>query len=327
MRVLVLGGTRFIGRRITERLVERGDDVLVVHRGRSRPEPWVAVGHLHVERHRLGEHADRIRAFDPDAVVDTFALTAADVEAVTPVLPRVPTVVLSSQDVYQAYAALRAKRCDSPVPITEESETRRERYPYRGAGLDGVPEDYEKLDVERRWLDRGATVLRLPLVYGAHDWQRREEPILRRVRAGREQIPVGAANLLWTRAHVDDIADGALAALDIRAADGQAVNLGETATVPVHVWFTWILDAACSAAQLVQVPDAAVPADLIVSTAALQHLLVSVARARELLGWAPADPAQRVAGSVRWHLAHPPPEPTWTEHDSRDDDAALASSE
>jgi nucleoside-diphosphate-sugar epimerase len=260
-------------------------------------------------------------------VVDTFALTAADVDTVAPVLPRVPTVVLSSQDVCQAYAALRGNRCDAPVPIDEDSETRRERYPYRGAGLPGVPEDYEKLDVERRWLDRGAMVLRLPVVYGPHDWQRREEPILRRVRAGRDRIPVGAANLLWTRAHVDDVAGGALSALDTRAADGHVINLGEVATVPVHVWFTWILAAAGSTAQLVRVPDAAVPADLVVSTAALQHLLVSVTRARRLLGWAPADPAQRVAESVRWHLAHPPPEPTWTEEDARIDDAALPRAE
>jgi nucleoside-diphosphate-sugar epimerase len=54
MRVLVLGGTRFIGRRITERLVERGGDVLVVHRGSSWPEAWVAVRHLTTERRRAG---------------------------------------------------------------------------------------------------------------------------------------------------------------------------------------------------------------------------------------------------------------------------------
>jgi nucleoside-diphosphate-sugar epimerase len=61
-------------------------------------------------------------------------------------------------------------------------------------------------DVEERWLERDAVVLRLPLVYGPHDWQRREEPILRRLRARREQIPVGAANLLRTRGYVDDLA-------------------------------------------------------------------------------------------------------------------------
>jgi len=39
MRVLVLGGTTFIGRRVVERLHGRGDEVLVVHRGQHQPAP------------------------------------------------------------------------------------------------------------------------------------------------------------------------------------------------------------------------------------------------------------------------------------------------
>jgi hypothetical protein len=53
-------------------------------------------------------------------------------------------------------------------------------------------ETYEKLDVEEVVRAAGAVVLRLPFVYGAHDvhpLRRREEFILRRVRAGRKRIP------------------------------------------------------------------------------------------------------------------------------------------
>ncbi len=107
MHVLVVGGTRFLGRRSVERLVERGDEVLVVVRGRTAPRSWVSVRHLLADRRDLTRHADELRAFDPHAIVDTFALTGADVDAVLPVLPEVPTVVLSSQDVYEAHAALR----------------------------------------------------------------------------------------------------------------------------------------------------------------------------------------------------------------------------
>jgi nucleoside-diphosphate-sugar epimerase len=37
MRVLILGGTVFIGRRIALELLARGDDVMVVHRGQTEP--------------------------------------------------------------------------------------------------------------------------------------------------------------------------------------------------------------------------------------------------------------------------------------------------
>ncbi|MDP4505082.1 NAD-dependent epimerase/dehydratase family protein [Nonomuraea turcica] len=323
MRVLLLGGTWFLGRHVAERLVQRDDAILLAHRGSPRSSPAVPGEHLYGERRDLARHAARIKEFAPDAVVDTCAFTAADVDAVLPVLPEVPTVVLSSQDVYEAYTGLRCGRELSPLPLTEDSPLRRDRYPYRGAGHPDVPDDYDKLDVEERWLPRGAVVLRLPLIYGPYDWQRREEPILRRVRAGRARIPIGAANLLWTRCHVDDVATGVLAALDNRAVAGQAINLGETSTATIGTWFRQILSAAGSSAELVQVPDRALPHDLALSGAQAQHLLVSVTRAQSLLGWTAGDPAERVADSVRWHLAHAPAD-VWTDADTAADEAALA---
>lgn len=326
MRVLVLGGTWFLGRRVVERLHERGDTVLVVHRGQSEPDGWVPVAHLHADRNRLAEHRGAIAGFAPDAVVDTCPLTGADVDAVLPVLPEVPTVALSSQDVYAAFDGLRTGRELAALPITEDSALRADRYPHRGSGV-GVPDDYEKLDVEERWLHRGAVVLRLPMIYGPHDWQRREEAVLRRVRARRTRIPVGVGNLLWTRGHVDDLAGGVLAAVDNRAADGLAVNLGETQTVSLRGWFDQILAATDRAAELVTVPDSVIPPDLGLSATQAQHLLISVERARELLGWAPGEPAELVADSVRWHLANPPSGTTWTPQDETADDAALAAAD
>jgi nucleoside-diphosphate-sugar epimerase len=210
------------------------------------------------------------------------------------------------------------------VPLTEDSELRHHRYPYRGLGIDGIPDDYEKIDVEQRWLARGAVVLRLPLVYGERDWQRREEPVLRRLRAGRASIPVGPANLLWTRGHADDLATGVLAALDARAADGLAINLGEPQSMPIRWWLEQIVSAAGSDAALVRVPERLLPPDLTITAAPAQHLLVSVARAQVLLDWAPGEPATRIAQSVRWHVEHPPNEGTWSAEDARADDTALA---
>ena len=117
VRVLVLGGTCFLGRRVVERLHVRGDSVLVAHRGRSEPAPWISVRHLHTDRTHLAEHTGTIAEFAPDAVVDSCPLTAADVDAVLPVLPEVPAVVLSSQDVYEAFTGLRSGRELSALPI------------------------------------------------------------------------------------------------------------------------------------------------------------------------------------------------------------------
>jgi nucleoside-diphosphate-sugar epimerase len=295
----MLGGTRFIGRAITCALVDAGHDVLVVHRGEAEPDDLPPVQHLHVDRADLGSAAGELRAFAPDGVIDTIAMTAADADAALAVLPEgIRLVVLSSMDVYRAYSGLLTGTATDPVPADETSPVREQRYPYGG--------DYEKLDVEERYLARGGTVCRLPMVYGERDGQRREEFILRRVRAGRTRIPFGPGNGLLTRGYVDDVAQGVRLALESSAATGEVFNLGERRTATVRLWARMILDAAGADAELVAVPDDVLPEDLGLSAALPQHLMCDSAKARRLLGWQDSDPMEALRRSVAWHLAHPP---------------------
>jgi nucleoside-diphosphate-sugar epimerase len=71
VRVVILGGTRFIGRRIALDLMARGDDVVVVHRGESEPASLADCAHVHAARADFAGEADRVRALRPDAVADT----------------------------------------------------------------------------------------------------------------------------------------------------------------------------------------------------------------------------------------------------------------
>ena len=255
MRVLILGGTRFIGRRIAADLVARGDDVTVVHRGQTEPDQPDGCTHLHADRAEFGQVAEQVRALRPDAVIDTLAMSKADADAVLPHLPEVPLVLLSSVDVYRAYELLLADQGGEPVPITEDSPVRQGRYPLREI-LPGRGETYDKLDVEPGYLARGGTVLRLAMIYGEHDGQRREEFILRRVRAGRRRIPIGPGTFLGSRCYVGDVASAALAALDhpAQAAD-QIFNVCDPATDTVRDHAHRILAAADYDAELVTAPD------------------------------------------------------------------------
>jgi nucleoside-diphosphate-sugar epimerase len=306
MRVLILGGTRFIGRRIALDLLARGDDVMVVHRGESEPAELSACGHVHASRAAFASVADQVRALRPDAVVDTRAMTGSDASAVLPHLPDVPLVLLSSIDVYRAYELLLAGRGGEPVPLTESSPVRSGRYPLRDL-LPGLGEHYDKLDVEPSYLDRGGTALRLSMIYGEHDGQRREEFVLRRVRAGRRRIPFGPGTALDTRCYVGDVASAVLAALDRpAAAAGQVFNVGDLATDTVRDWAGRILSAAGHEASLVTVPERSLPEDLKETAAIAQHFLVTSNKAAAVLGWQPSDPARTIPLSVQWHLAHPP---------------------
>jgi nucleoside-diphosphate-sugar epimerase len=221
-------------------------------------------------------------------------------------------------DVYRAYGGLHAGRATDPVPIDETSAVREERYPYRGQipGMD----DYEKLDVEEVYLSRGATVLRLPMVYGPHDGQRREEFVLRRVRAGRDRIPIGSGAWVGTKGFVADVARGIRLAIESDVT-GAIFNLGETRTYPMSLWAQMILDAADSGAELVRVPDDKLPDDLGLTGLVAQHLLVDSSKARRTLGWTDTDPTEALRTSVAWHLANPPDQAS---EDFDADDNALA---
>ena len=145
----------------------------------------------------------------------------------------------------------RGTGLSDPVPIDEDSPVRTERYPYRGKLPDR--DDYDKLDVEETYLPRGALVMRLPMVYGEHDYQRREEYILRRVRAGRKRIPFGAGNWLPCRGYVRDIANGIRLALESDVARGLPLNLCEDRTHSVHLWSHMILAAARATVRAIRV--------------------------------------------------------------------------
>ena len=304
MNVVVLGGTRFIGRAAVEELVAAGDEVMVVHRGVLEPDGMPHVRHLHCERAQLAEHRDELAEFGPDAMVDCRALTRADAELALAALPDVDRrVVISSVDVYGAFGALNEERESDPVPLDEDSPVRPERYPYRGKmpGMD----DYDKLDVEDVYLPRGATVLRLPMVYGEHDYQLREEFLLRRVRAGRKRIPFGAGTWLTCRAYVGDVARAVSLALR-KPVQGEVFNVCEDRSYSMGLWSRMILEVANSDAELVRVADDALPEDLKFTGSMPQHILASAQKARRELGWSTSDAFETLRTTVRWHLANPP---------------------
>jgi nucleoside-diphosphate-sugar epimerase len=95
MRVLVLGGTRFIGLALVEELLSAGHTVAIVHRGEHEPDLPPTVEHIHTARHDLLAKRDAIARFAPEAAVDLAAMTAADAEAALAALD--PAVKLAAE--------------------------------------------------------------------------------------------------------------------------------------------------------------------------------------------------------------------------------------
>ncbi len=325
MRIVILGGTKFIGKAITSHLTQQGHELLVVHRGETEPAADNQCQHLHTDRSHLTDHKSALSTFHPDAVVDTYCMnevSAANVLECFP--PDLRYIVLSSMDVYRAFGAVLTETETDPLPITESSPVRTTLYPHKGSGQPGS-DDYEKLHVESVYGKVNATILRLPMVYGPFDPRRREDYILRRLRAGRKQIPIGIGNWLWTKGFVFDIANSVNLILHSDTTRGEIINICETHTHTFADWSKMILQAANSDAELVPVDEKLLPEDLgSLTKPRPQHLLVSNEKARRLLpDWVETDNQSALNQSVNWHLENPPEAELF---DPTEDDKALLSS-
>jgi nucleoside-diphosphate-sugar epimerase len=300
--------------------VAAGHDVLVVHRGQREPEGQPLTEHAHVERHDVTGLATAPAQFEVEALIDGIALTARDADDLLAAAPAaLRLLVLSSADVYRAFGSVLADTVTDAGPLDERATVRPDRYPYRGKSdrLD----DYDKLDVEQRFLVRGATVIRLPMVYGERDPQRRDEPVLRRIRAGRTRLPIGTGTWRCGRGYVGEMARGVRLALEAEAARGEIFNLAEADTPTARTWIEQIIAAAGADLELVRVPDDVLPPDLGSSGAIQQQVVIDSSKAARLLGWTHADPMDGIRRSVNWHLAHPPADAST---DFSADDRALA---
>ena len=113
MRLLVLGGTRFLGRHVATAALERGHDVATFTRGVSG-EPPEGVRALHGDRDDPEALATALDGWQPELVVDTSGQTRA--------AARNAAAVLSDVRGYAFVSSLNAYRDWPPGPIGREED-------------------------------------------------------------------------------------------------------------------------------------------------------------------------------------------------------------
>lgn len=246
-QVLVIGGTLFIGRELVDRLLERGDEVTILHRGRHNPYAG-RTREIRCDRNdvRALERAVRGRGFEYvfDNVYDwqrgtTGAQVRTAAEAIGPTLRRY--VFVSS---CAAYGDGLDRTEDSPL-----------------AGPDH-PEAYcrNKADSERALLgldaERGleTVTLRPPFIYGPRNPFYRESFFWDRLVAGRPILVPGDGSRLMQFVEVGDFVRAALLAAGRPAAAGRAYNVAHAGAVRQDEFVRALGDAAGIEADLRYVP-------------------------------------------------------------------------
>lgn len=187
MKILVIGGTNFIGLNAVDQLIKMRHEVTVFNRGETATKLPEKVKWIKGDRSNLLNYRSQFQKLAPELVLDMIPYTAKNAQGVVDTFKDIAQriVAISSPDVYRARDIIwqRETGIIDRTPLTENSPLRSQLYPYRGLSDDPLARDYDKIPVEQVLMstsDLPATIIRLPMVYGAGDYRHRFYPYLKR---------------------------------------------------------------------------------------------------------------------------------------------------
>ena len=240
MRILILGGGRFQGRRVAEMLRDQGHDIVVMNHSGAVP----GVRFVDGDRHDLSV-IGRLLHEDYDVVVDNLAYQASDITDLLPLVAgRVGHYVfVSSFVVYLPPQGHRAVREDDADLASQA----------------GSAYDVGKRQCEETLQSAGGTVpwtaLRFANIGGPGDPSNRRGFFLDRVRDGHGVLLPSDYPFLCQPLWRDDAASAVMLTAGNPAAYGRAFNVADDTIYTASEWLSLLADAAhCQTPPIVSLP-------------------------------------------------------------------------
>ena len=238
MKILIIGGTRFIGAHLTRELLEQGHDVVHLNRGKQRPFFIFDIETIQCDKRDIATKRAEIESRHFDLVIDMKAMSIADTQPVLTLLDGTVDriCVISSADVYRVTDVVW-KLDPTPIDNTELSEDsplRRRLFnrnlTYKGEDL---YEMYDKIPVEYRVRDikhSSWTICRLPAVYGSGDYRFKDFSKRYGDRRTRWVMEESYAHFRFTHGYVEDVAKAIVLAATHEKGRDETFNIGELNT-------------------------------------------------------------------------------------------------
>lgn len=166
MKVLVLGGTRFFGKYMVERLIAEGVAVTIATRGIAKDSFGNKVERLYVDRLDRDSLADVLSGKTFDIVYDMLAYGSADVRDLLTVITPKRYVMVSTVSVYEPMG-----------PDTKEEDFRAGEYPLKWYHRAEAPYAETKRQAEAAlyqvYRHVNSAAVRFPFVIGKDDYTKR----------------------------------------------------------------------------------------------------------------------------------------------------------
>ncbi len=321
MKILLIGGSGFIGQFAAQQLLQSGHHVTIFHRGKTAAPHGTE--EIFGDRQFLQDHQPEFRRQKFDVVVDFVLSSGRQAQQLMDTFRGIAgrAVALSSMDVYRAWGVFyKTEQCGlQELPLTEDSELRTSRITYppdvlkRAQTIYGwMDAEYDKIPVEQAILGDAklpGTILRLPMIYGPGDPLHRFHPVLKRIDDGRKQIIFAddVAPLRTPRGYVEDVASAvALAAASPQSA-GRVYNVCEAESFGELDWARKIAAATNWAGEFVVLPHDRTPKHLLWPGNTAQHVVASSERIRKELGYRELLPREEaIRRTIEWERANPP---------------------
>ena len=207
MRILIMGGTRFIGVYLTKALVEQGHEVVLFNRGKKNA-PIEGIQQIHGDRQQIEQLKEKLGQEQFDVIYDNNGRELSDTKPLVELFrDRV------KQFVYVSSAGVYLK--SDQMPHVE------------GDAVDPNSRHKGKFETESYLAESGIpwTAIRPVYIYGPQNYNPLEAWFFDRIVRDRV-IPIPGNGLHFTQfGHVQDLASAMVAVLDNPQAIGQIYNI------------------------------------------------------------------------------------------------------
>ena len=321
MKILVIGGTKFIGLTVVRQLSQMGHEVTVFHRGKTTVKLPQNVQEILGDRTHITDFKSKFAEISPQVVLDMFPYTENDALMLMKTFKGITQriVAISSMDVYRAYGVILGREFDViPLPITEDSPLRSSLYPYRNKSekpLERIDDDYEKILVEKVVMsdpDLPGTIVRLPMVYGENDPLNRLFPYLQRMDENRQGIVLEESLAGWRGCYgyVENVGYAITLAVTNERASDRIYHVADTQVLSEAERITKVGEVVGWQGKVVTVPPEKLPTDWKLPVNTKQDWFIDSTRIRQELGYSEIiSPEEALQRTIDWQRTHPPQEP------------------